>query len=173
MFKLLNSKLRAPRGSARNSSQITYKAHLVRSYGLKIWANQDKHGIDEKCIQTSSKHTKTRMQHDNMKLHAKLSKFHIMYTQNGATVQTHTHETSYSNNLPKTATRHIASIKTICYSTPTWKPKAWTWSTGKAWQNMNTELSPETTRTCSKGHGKIANNNRFTDLTQFHWTWKK
>ena len=26
---------------------------------------------------------------------------------------------------------------------------------------MNTELSPETTRTCSKGHGKIANNNSF------------
>ena len=24
---------------------------------------------------------------------------------------------------------------------------------------MNTELSPETTRTCFKGHGKIANNN--------------
>ena len=23
---------------------------------------------------------------------------------------------------------------------------------------MNTELSPEITRTCSKGHGKIANN---------------
>ena len=28
---------------------------------------------------------------------------------------------------------------------------------------MNTELSPEINRTCSKGHGKIANNNRFTD----------
>ena len=27
------------------------------------------------------------MQHDNMKLHAKLSKFHIENTQNGATVQ--------------------------------------------------------------------------------------
>ena len=33
---------------------------------------------------------KTRMQHDNMKLHAKLSNFHIEHTQNGATVQ-HTH----------------------------------------------------------------------------------
>ena len=33
---------------------------------------------------------KTRMQHDNMKLHAILSKFHIEHTQNGATVQ-HTH----------------------------------------------------------------------------------
>ena len=30
------------------------------------------------------------MQHDNMKLHAKTSKFHIKHTQNGATVQ-HTH----------------------------------------------------------------------------------
>ena len=33
---------------------------------------------------------KTRMKHDNMKLHAKSSKFHIEHTQNGATVQ-HTH----------------------------------------------------------------------------------
>ena len=31
---------------------------------------------------------------------------------------------------------------------------------------MNTELSPEITRTCSKRHGKIANNNRFTDLAE-------
>ena len=31
---------------------------------------------------------------------------------------------------------------------------------------MNTELSPEITRTCSKGHGKIANNNRFADLAE-------
>ena len=31
---------------------------------------------------------------------------------------------------------------------------------------MNTDLSPEITRTCSKGHGKIANNNRFTDLAK-------
>ena len=30
---------------------------------------------------------KTRMQHDNMKLHEKSSKFHIDHTQNGATVQ--------------------------------------------------------------------------------------
>src|SRR3954469_20154267 len=29
------------------------------------------------------------------------------------------------------------------------------------------ELSPETTRTCSKGYGKNANNNRFTDLADF------
>ena len=31
---------------------------------------------------------------------------------------------------------------------------------------MNTKLSPEITRTCSKGHGKIANNNRFTDFVK-------
>ena len=30
---------------------------------------------------------KTWMQHDKMKLHAKLSKFHIEHAQNGATVQ--------------------------------------------------------------------------------------
>ena len=30
---------------------------------------------------------KTCMQHDNVKLHAKSSKFHIEHTQNGATVQ--------------------------------------------------------------------------------------
>ena len=35
---------------------------------------------------------KTWMQHDNMKLHAILIKFHIEHTQNGATVQ-HTHTT--------------------------------------------------------------------------------
>ena len=31
---------------------------------------------------------------------------------------------------------------------------------------MNTELSPEITRTCSKGHGKIGNNSSFTDLAE-------
>ena len=39
------------------------------------------------------------MQHDNMKLHAKSSKFHIEHTQNGATVQ-HIHS--------------IQVIETIC-----------------------------------------------------------
>ena len=34
------------------------------------------------------------MQHDNMKLHAKLSKFHIGHARNGATVQ-HTHSKQY------------------------------------------------------------------------------
>ena len=46
--------------------------------------------MDAKCTQTSSKHLKTMMQHDNMKLNAILSKLHIEHTQNGATVQ-HTH----------------------------------------------------------------------------------
>ena len=31
---------------------------------------------------------------------------------------------------------------------------------------MNTELAPEITRTCLKGHGKIANNNSFTDFEE-------
>ena len=31
---------------------------------------------------------------------------------------------------------------------------------------MNTELSLEITRACSKGHGKIANNNSFTDFVE-------
>ena len=43
---------------------------------------------------------KTWMQHDNMKLHARSSKFHIEHTQNGATVQ-HTHETSLRTSCPK------------------------------------------------------------------------
>ena len=35
--------------------------------------------------------------------------------------------------------------------------------TCQALQNMITELLLENTRTCSKHHGKIANDNRFTD----------
>ena len=42
-------------------------------------------------MQKSFKHQahtlKTRMQHDKMNLHGKLSKFHVEHTQNGATVQ--------------------------------------------------------------------------------------
>ena len=110
-------------------------------------------------------HLKTRMQHDNMKLHAKSSKFHIEHTQrsNGSI---HTLHTSHNNNLSITATRHLVSIQTTCYNILTWKQNAWTWCTGKAQQNMNTDLSPEITRTCSKGHGKIANNNSFTDTAE-------
>ena len=41
------------------------------------------------------------MQHDNMKLQAKLSKFHIEHTQNGARVQ-HTHmKQVYRTSCPK------------------------------------------------------------------------
>ena len=41
------------------------------------------------------------MQHDNMKLHAKTSKFHIKHTQNGATVQ-HMHTIQViTTNYPK------------------------------------------------------------------------
>ena len=41
------------------------------------------------------------MQHDNMKLHAKSSKFHIDHTQNGATVQ-HIHSIQViATNCPK------------------------------------------------------------------------
>ena len=99
--------------------EILVKLHIkfIR-YGAtaqKIRAKQVKHDIDAKCIETSSKHLKTRMQHDKMKLHAISSKFHIEHTQNGATVQ-HIHYTRYNNNLSKTAIRHLASIKTICYN---------------------------------------------------------
>jgi hypothetical protein len=42
-------------------------------------------------MQNACKHQpqtpKSRIQHDNMKLHIILSKFHIRYDQNGATVQ--------------------------------------------------------------------------------------
>ena len=40
------------------------------------------------------------MQHDNMKLHAKSSKFHIEHTQNGATVQ-HMHSIQDITICPK------------------------------------------------------------------------
>ena len=40
------------------------------------------------------------MQHDNMKLHAILSKFHIEHTQNGATVQ-HIHSIQVITICPK------------------------------------------------------------------------
>ena len=46
------------------------------------------------------------------------------------------------------------------------KKKAWSLCTGKAQKNMNTEVAPKITRTCSKGHGNIANKNRFTHLAE-------
>ena len=51
----------------------------------------EQHKLNMALMQNASKHQeehlKTRMQHDNMKLHAILSKFHIEHAQNGATVQ--------------------------------------------------------------------------------------
>ena len=44
------------------------------------------------------KHSKIRMQQGNMKLHAKLSNFHIEHAQNGATVQ-HIHPIHFSNTV--------------------------------------------------------------------------
>ena len=61
---------------------------------------------------------KTWIQQGNMKLHAKLSKFHIEHTQNGATGQ-HVNYTNLKDKLSKTATRHLSSIKRVSYRTPT------------------------------------------------------
>ena len=62
---------------------------------------------------------KTWIQQGNMKLHAKLSKFHIEHTQNGATVQ-HIHSKQDITTIcPKQLSRHLASIIEISYRTPT------------------------------------------------------
>ena len=93
------------------------------------------------------------MQHDNMKLHAILSKFHIEHTQNGATVQ-HTHSIQVIATIcPKQQLGILQASKQHATGPQQEKRHG---CTGKALQNMNTELSPEITRTCSKGHGKIA-----------------
>ena len=47
---------------------------------------------------------KSRMQHDNRKLHTNLSKFHIGHDQNGATVQQLQSTQVIIANCPKTAT---------------------------------------------------------------------
>ena len=51
-------------------------------------------------VKNNHKHSKTRMEQGNIKLHAKQSKFHIEHVQNGATVQ-HTLHTSFKHKLPK------------------------------------------------------------------------
>ena len=62
---------------------------------------------------------KTRMQQGNMKLHAKLSKFHIEHAQNGATVQ-HIHSKQDITTIcPKQQLGILTNIKTICYNTLT------------------------------------------------------
>ena len=48
-----------------------------------------------------------------------------------------------------------------------WHQRAWKACTGRAIRNMITDLLLETNRTCSKHHGKNANDNRFTDLVEF------
>ena len=54
---------------------------------------------------------KSRMQQGNMKLHAKLSKFHIEHAQNGATVQ-HIHLIQVSNTIfPKPQLSTLQSRK--------------------------------------------------------------
>ena len=57
------------------------------------------------------KHYKIRMQQGNMKLHAKLSNFHIEHAQNGATVQ-HIHSIQVSNTIcPKQQLSTLQSKK--------------------------------------------------------------
>ena len=50
------------------------------------------------------------MQHDNMKLHATLSKFHIEHAQNGATVQ-HIHSKQVITICPKQQVGTLQSSK--------------------------------------------------------------
>ena len=57
------------------------------------------------------KHSKTRMQQGNMKLHAKRNKFHVYHAPNGATVQ-HIHSIQVSNIIcPKQQLSTLQSRK--------------------------------------------------------------
>ena len=57
------------------------------------------------------KHSKTRMQQGNMKLHAKLRKFHIKHAPNGAMVP-HIHSIQVSNTIcPKQQLSTLRSRK--------------------------------------------------------------
>ena len=65
----------------------------------------------QKQAKQHHKHSKTRMQHGNKKLHAKLSKFHTDHAQNGATVQ-HIHSIQVSNTIcPKQQLSTLQSRK--------------------------------------------------------------
>ena len=65
----------------------------------------------QKQAKQHHKHSKTCMQQGNMKLHAKLSKFHIEHAQNGATVQ-HIHSIQVSNTIcPKQQLSTLQSRK--------------------------------------------------------------
>ena len=54
--------------------------------------------------------------------------------------------------------------KSIFYQNISWHQRAWQACIVRALQSMNTKLLLEIMRTCSKHHGKIANDNRFTYL---------
>ena len=141
--------------------EILVKLHIkfihFGATAYKIWANQVKtwHTMHTNINQTPQNKDATWYYEATCKTKQVSYKAHSKRS-NGST---HTFYTSLKDKLSKTATRHIASIKTICYSTTTWKQKTWTWCTGKALQNINTELSLEITRTCSNTHSKIVSNN--------------
>ena len=95
-----------------------------------------------------------------MKLHAILSKFHIEHTQNGATVQ-HIHSIQVIATIcPKQQLGILQASKQYA-TAPQHNNKRHGHEVLVKHNNMNTELSPEKTRTCSKGHGNIANYNSF------------
>ena len=75
---------------------------------------------------------KTWMQQGNMKLHAKLSKFHIEHAQNGATVQ-HIHsKQDIATICPKQQLGILQASKQYATAPQHKKKKAWARSTGKA-----------------------------------------
>ena len=53
---------------------------------------------------------KTRIQHDNMELHAKSSKFHIEHAQNGATVQHIHYKQDITTTCPK---QQVGTLQTL------------------------------------------------------------
>ena len=71
------------------------------------------------------------MQHDNMKLHAKSSKFHIEHTQNGATVQ-HTHMKQVIATIYPKQQLGILQASKQHATGPQQEKKAWALCTGKA-----------------------------------------
>ena len=65
----------------------------------------------QNALKQHHKHSKTWMQQGNMKLDAKLSKFHTEHAQNGATVQ-HIHSIQDSNTIyPKQQLSTLQSRK--------------------------------------------------------------
>ena len=108
----------------------------------------------QKCIQTSSKPTQNKdsIWHDETTCNSKQVSYRACSKwSNGAA---HTLQTSLKDKLSKT-TRHLTNIKTTCYNTSTWKQKAWKWYTGKALQNMNTELSQKSLEHAQKDMARL------------------